>query len=489
MRLIGKTLFYYKIMKIQKLTFSFLIFIFANGFSQQLTLKNCIEKAQQNNSVVKLAEQSLETRTQLQKSNKNNNLPKVDFLGGYNYLGEPIRINMAQVKDGIVEGTASQSANSANAIYHQITGNQLPQGVQNIIYQTSKDIISAVYPNYNPAIAKQSYFLAGVAVRQPIYLGGKLKASQKLSDQQVESGKANVETTKNLTAYNVALQYIQIMYLNSMIEKQQNSVASLSKNEEYAQNLLKAEIIPPYQKQWADVAKKQGETNLKNLLLEKDNALLALKDLIGIPLDETIDITEKLSENTQLPAFSAGENNADLKLLQSKKTEAETGLSIAKSASKPNIFAIGNVQFLRKDLPLITPPWLVGVEMQWTLFDPERKSRNLASESLVKEADLLIEQKQKSVNLATKIAENKLLSFKEQSETLDASRKQTYTTTDMVRKRMENSMSSVKDVNDALQFQYEAEKLYYTSVVAYQTALATYFYITGNPENITQYIP
>ena len=84
MRLIGKTLFYYKIMKIQKLTFSFLIFIFANGFSQQLTLKNCIEKAQQNNSVVKLAEQSLETRTQLQKSNKNNNLPKVDFLGGYN---------------------------------------------------------------------------------------------------------------------------------------------------------------------------------------------------------------------------------------------------------------------------------------------------------------------------------------------------------------------------------------------------------------------
>ncbi|AZI40764.1 hypothetical protein EIB74_12720 [Epilithonimonas vandammei] len=162
---------------------------------------------------------------------------------------------------------------------------------------------------------------------------------------------------------------------------------------------------------------------------------------------------------------------------------------MTKSLSKPNIFAIGNVQFFRKDLPLITPPWLVGVEMQWTLFDPERKSRNLASESLVKEADLLIEQKQKAVNLAAKIAENKLLSLKEQSETLDASRQQTYTTTEMVRKRMENSLSSVKDVNDALQLQYEAEKLYYTSVVAYQTALATYFYINGNPENITNYIP
>lgn len=178
-----------------------------------------------------------------------------------------------------------------------------------------------------------------------------------------------------------------------------------------------------------------------------------------------------------------------IRLLQSKKTEAETGLNITKSLSKPNVFAIGNVQFFRKDLPLITPPWLVGIEMQWTLFDPERKSKTLASESLIKEADLMIEQKQKSVNLATKVAENKLVSIKEQSKSLDASRKQMYTTTDMVRKRMENSLSSVKDVNDALQLQYESEKMFYTSVVAYQTALASYFYITGNPENITQYIP
>jgi outer membrane protein TolC len=131
----------------------------------------------------------------------------------------------------------------------------------------------------------------------------------------------------------------------------------------------------------------------------------------------------------------------------------------------------------------------VGVEVQWTLFDPERRSRNQASESLVKEADLLIDQKQKSVDLAVRISENKLISFKEQKETLDLARKQAYTTTEMVRKRMENSLSSVKDVNDALQLQYEAEKLYYTSLVAYQTVVATYFYITGNVENITNYIP
>lgn len=475
-------------MTYNRVFFPVCLMVSVTAFSQY-SLKQCIDKAQENNSVIKLAEQSLETREKLLQSNKNNYLPKVDLLAGYNYIGEPLRVNLQQVKDGIVEGTANQSVYAANSVFQQITGQPLTQQIQDVIYQTSKDIIGAVYPNYNPAIAKQSYFLAGVAVRQPIYLGGKLKASQQLSQQQVESGKANLQTSKDLTAYNIALQYIQIMYLNSMIAKQRESVSSLDKNEKYAGNLMTAEIIPPYQKNWADIAKKQADTNLKNLNLEKQNALLMLKDLMGISLDEPLEITEKLNENTVLPPFSESGNNADLKLLRSKKTEAETGLNITKSLSKPNIFAIGNVQFFRKDLPLITPPWLLGIEMQWTLFDPERKSRNLASESLVKEADLLIEQKQKAVNLAAKIAENKLLSLKEQSETLDASRQQTYTTTEMVRKRMENSLSSVKDVNDALQLQYEAEKLYYTSVVAYQTALATYFYINGNPENITNYIP
>lgn len=475
--------------KLKNLLPLFVLLKSATVFSQELSLAQCIEKAQQNNTVVQLARQSLETREQLQKASKNNSLPKVDLLAGYNYLGEPLKINLQQVKEGIVDGTANQSVFAANTVYQQITGNPLPQQIQQVIYQTSRDIIGALYPNYNPALARQSYFLAGIAVRQPIYLGGKLKAAQRLAEQQTESGKVNLESAQDLTAYNVALQYIQIQYLNSIIAKQQKSVEALTANEKYAADLLKAEIIPPYQKNWADIAKNQGETQLKNLQLEKDNALLALKDLLGMPLEETLMISQPLAEETELPPFTSGENNADLRLLQSKKTEAETGLNIAKSASKPNIFAIGNVQFLRKDLPLITPPWLVGVELQWSLFDPERKSRTLASASLVKEAGLLIDQKQKSVQLATQIAENKLRSLREQSESFNLARQQTYTTTDMIRKRLENSLSSVKDVNDALQLQYESEKLYYTSVVAYQTALATYFYILGNPEKMTLYIP
>ena len=460
--------------------------------AQSLTLKDCIARAKENNTAIELAKQSVETRKEQLAGSKKNILPKVDLLAGYNYLGKPLEVNLQQTKDGIVEGSALQSANAAATIYEQITGNPLNQNIRDLIHQSSRDIISAVYPNYNPALSKQDYFLAGVMLRQPIYLGGKLKAVQELKKQELHSSEINLENAQDLLVYNLSLQYLQVLYFNSMIEKEEQKVEALQKNEKYAANLLKSEIIPPYQKKWADVALMQGKTSLENLKLEKENALLTLKQMMGMTLDSNLEIDGKISEDyattTELQKLQA-EQNTDIRLLTAKKEEANTALKVAKSMNYPNIFAIGNAQFFRKDLPVITPPWMVGIEMQWTIFNGfENQNKIKAAQSLVKEADLLIQQKQEAVALALQLAQNKIKAFQNQSETLDAARKETYTTTEMVRKRMENSLSSVKDVNDALQLQYSSEKLFYTSLVAYQTALATYYYLNGQPENITTLI-
>lgn len=455
-------------------------------FAQRtLSIEECIALAKQNNTSVKLAREIAFTKEEVNKLTRKNNLPKVDFIAGYNHLGDNIEVNLQQVRGSIIEGTATQSVNAANQVYQEWTGNPLSATVQNAIYQTSKDIIGAVYPNYNPLVAKQDYFLAGLFVRQPIYLGGKLKAAQELAQQQSETSKVGIENAEDLVSYNLILQYLQVQYLNSMIDKQVQIVEAHKKNQSYAANLLKSEIIPPYQKKYADAALIQAETTLNTLNLEKQNALLTIKQLSGMDLNENIDIADRLPENINYvnKSFSSDTNNTDLRILNSKKEEANIALKAAKAGNYPNIFAIGNLQFLRKDLPIITPPWLVGIELQWTLFDGfENRNKVKIAESLVKESEMLIQQKTEAVNLATRISKNKMEAFADQSKSLDNARQESYTTTEMVRKRMENSLSSVKDVNDALKFQYEMEKAYYTSVVGYQTAVATYYYLVGTAE-------
>lgn len=460
--------------------------------AQHLSLKECIRLAEENNTSVELARQSVNTRKQLFERSKKNILPTVDLLAGFNHLSDPLQINLGQVRDGIIEGTAQQTTSAAANIYQDITGNPLDSEIQNQIYQTSKDILSAVYPDYNPAVTKQDYFSAGLFLRQPIYMGGKLKAVRQLNEQQLNSGMIGLENTRQLTAYNVALQYLQVLYFNSMIKKQQQKVDALIQNQKYAHELLKAEIIPPYLKNWADVALVQGRTLLENLKLEKENSLMTLARLIGMETRNMPEINEEIPEEfaeSPLLTDQYTGSNPDVRLLESKKEEANVALRVAKSANYPNIFAIGNYQFFRKDLPLITPPWIVGIELKWTLFDGfEARSRIDAAESLIEETNLLIRQKQEAVDLSLRLALNKIESIRNQSESLDAARKQTYVTTEMVRKRMENGLSSVKDVNDALQLQFESEKLYYTSLVAYYTSLASYYYLSGEPEKITHFL-
>lgn len=460
------------------------------AWCQSATLTEMISRARENNPAVPIAKQSLSTRENLYQSTKRNHLPKVDVLAGYNYLGEKTRLNLQGEKSNVVNYAAGELTGSVGQLYQQITGNTPPPALQQQFYTTSQNIISALYPDGNPEIGKQGSLLAGVFVRQPLYLGGKLKAAQELASIQAESGRYNLENVQDLASYTTTVEYIQVLYANSMIAMQEKMVEAQHKNTAYAQNLVKAEILPPYMKNWADVAEKQAQTTLQNLQLSKENSLLALKSASGMELDAELKIENTLDENFGLPVFSeTGTHNGDVRVLQGKLREAEAAEKLGGTIGKPNIFAVGNVQLLRKELPIILPPWMVGVEMQWTVFDAEKKSRNLAAKALVEETSLLIDQKQKTTDLALATTRNRIISLKSQIETLDAARHETYTTTEMVRKRMENALSSVKDVNDVLQLQYDAEKLYYTSLMALQTAVATYYFLQGNPAQITQHIP
>lgn len=84
--------------------------------------------------------------------------------------------------------------------------------------------------------------------------------------------------------------------------------------------------------------------------------------------------------------------------------------------------------------------------------------------------------------------QNKLQVFSEQMKTLDQARNEAAKTTQMVGKRLKNKMSSVKDVNDALKVQLEAEKAYYAAVLAYNIAVATYLEMKGSPQKIVEYM-
>lgn len=452
--------------------------------AQSLSLEECIETAHKNNLAIKVAEQSVETREQFYEGAKKNYLPKVDLLAGYNYIGKPLKINMTGNRNNLLDGTSSQIANAGGLLFENITGEPISQDFKDQLYESSYGILDGLYPDHNPVISKKAFFMGGLFARQPIYTGGKLDALKELTYQELKSGRVMLDNSKELISFNTAVQYIQVLYFNSMIRQQEEIVKQLVQINEFADAAIKSEVLPPYQKGWAEVALAQGETSLQHMQMEKENSLTALKHLMGVEDDELIVLDTAFPEELSELALLSNEDidyNTDVRLLESLRDEAEVAVKVAKSGYKPNIFAIGNLQLWQSQVPIITPPWLIGVELQWNLFDGFKTRHDVkAAESFKAESQLLIDQKKKAVDLGVKVSANEINSLLSQIETLDKARKQSYTTTSMVQKRLEHGLASVVNVNEAVQLQLTAEKAYYTAVMAYYTAAATNFYLKGH---------
>lgn len=482
-------------MKYLSLSFVFLLFLICNDVlleAQNVTLTACFNLAHQNNFLIRQSKHSVQARKYALTAEKLSALPKVDLLAGYNYLSNPLTINLQTVKNGVVLGSSVQSMYSANAVYKQITGQDLPGQVQQEIYNNSKKIIETAYPDYNPELSQQQYFTAGLFVRQPIWLGGKLSTARNAASIELKSGVINQQLIENDLDLTIAAQYIRILYLNTLIRLNKETVVAFSKNENFAAELVKNQIIPPYFQSWTKVLLVQARSSLNNTILDKQNALAEMNRLLGLQQDTLLSIVDSLRfRQTSMQQPEAGQllQNPMLRLAGSNTSLAKTNIRGARSLLLPNLFGVANINLYQQDLPVTTAPWMLGLELQWNLFDGFKNYKRVqVTKQLAEEATLMEENTRSGINTKVAVALNRLKSMQQSIATLDSARKEAKITTTLIDERGRNNMSSPKDLNDALIIREEIEKTYYTAVFGYYLALAEYFSLTGASQRITEYL-
>ncbi|MEI8006046.1 MAG: TolC family protein [Bacteroidota bacterium] len=459
---------------------------------QSVTLQTCLTLAHQNNLLIKESQHSVQARKYAVTAEKLSGLPKVDLLAGYNYLSNPLTINLQSVKDGVVLGSSVQSMYTANAVYRQITGLDLPGPVQQEIYNNSKKIIETAYPDYNPELSQQQYFTAGLFIRQPIWLGGKLNTARNVASIEYKSGTINQQVVENDLDLTISAQYIRILYLNTLIQINYRTVDEFEKNENFTVEMVKNQVIPPYFQSWTKVLLVQARSRLNNTSLDKQNALLEMNRFLGLPQDTLLNIMDTLTYRPsamQQPEKSMILQNPLLRLAGSNSTLAKTNIKGARSLLYPNLFGLANINLYQKDLPVTTPPWMIGLELQWNLFDGLRNFKQVQiTRQLADVASLQEENTRNGINTKLAVALNRLKAVQQDISTLDSARREAMTTTDLIGERGRNNMSSPKDLNDALIIREEIEKSYYTAVFGYYLSLAEYFSLTGDSHRITEYL-
>lgn len=226
----------------------------------------------------------------------------------------------------------------------------------------------------------------------PLYTGGAIGAKQSALAAAVDEARADQERSADELDNELAQRYFGVQLTRSIealrtatLEQQDGELARAQRFE--AQGLISKVERMAVQVARDEAAREQIKARTDREIAEIRLARL-LRETAVPPLATPLFVrTAPLVPLARWQEI-ARDNNPALAAIAAKRRQAEQGVVAADAAWKPQVFAFGQYNLVRRYLSLPEPDWIAGVGVNITLWDNEdRRSRVRAAQALVDKAD------------------------------------------------------------------------------------------------------
>jgi len=458
---------------------------FNYSFSQELTLSSAIQLASERNLRIQTNKKSTEASQHNYNAEKFNYLPTVSLVGGFTHLSQELQRDLTSVQESFVDGLSNQNVNTVDLVKQSAGGAPLTDTERQNLYNTSSGALNELYPDFNARVAYQDYFLAGLTVTQPLYLGGKLKGLNNVAASQYAISQQVYQQTSDLVIQRAIIQYFTVVLFNDVVKARQTSVEAMKKHAYNTTKLVEQEIIPGYHELGAQAALAGAETRFTLASNDLQMAETAYKNLLNIPADTTVILSSKFKYlEFRLEEKQTAEKSLSysplLKINAQNQQIAIQNTSIAKSGYLPNIFAMGEVQLYQENLPVVTPPWMVGVQMKWDIYSGNKNvNRTKAARLLEEETNLANRRISNDISLAITNSYTKA----KNSRTIYASETKTFELTEAsfkaIQKQYIHGLVKSSKVVDAQLLVEDAHLAQLTALYTYYIALVELYKLRG----------
>jgi len=400
-----------------KKRFSFFVFLCFNlsvVYAQQfLSLDDCRQLALENNKQLKISDENIAKAETDKKAAFTQYLPDLSFTGGYLYnqknvslLGENKFLPVGNLTAG---------------------GEFIPTGEYAVIPQNAFDMDI------------QHVFVGNFSLTQPVFMGGKIAAYNKITDYS----KALAERMKEASEQEVLLQveeaYWQVISLSGKKELSDSYVDLLKQMDSDMQNLIEEGIST--QADGLSVKVKLNEAEMTQLQVENGLQLskMLLCQICGLPINESIILADEQKEN--LPTYlininkdvnSALVNRPELQSLDLATKIYEKKETIVRSEMLPSVALVGNYTLMNPNSfngfeTQFSGMWNVGVMVNIPLFhfgEHTYKVRSAKTETRIKKLELedakeKIELQVNQTKFKVTEAEKKLVATSKNKESAD----------------------------------------------------------------------
>jgi len=313
-----------------------------------LSLEECRSMALVNNKNMKVAGQKVKTAGYQRKEAFAAYLPAIDFAGGYMYNQRDISIFSSDQMLPTKTFNPKTGSYEFNLVTNPATGEPIkgPDGqyVPETVALIPKDAMT--YDIHN-------VFFGAVTLTQPVFMGGKIVAMNKLTHYAEDLSEALRDNEAENVIYAVDAAYWQVVSLKAKQRLATSYVSLLDSLDRNVGLMLKEGVATRADKLSVDVKLNAARVDLTKV----DNGLvlsrMALAQLCGMPLDSPMLLADENIDDiddTPLPARSYDmqqvyEQRPDLKALQMGINIAGQQKKVAMASMMPNLAVVGTYSF------------------------------------------------------------------------------------------------------------------------------------------------
>lgn len=374
-----------------------------SGAQTYLSLDSCKAMALRNNKQLNISRLSKEVAKNVRKAARTKYLPKVDAMGGYLYTSKQISIisgRQRQALGSLGTSLGSQAQASVSDMLSALTqqgiltpdqaeqlGGALSQTGQSL-GQAGNKLGQEVADAFDTDT--RHMWAGAVMVRQPIYMGGAIKAANKIADIGESMADDDLDLKRQATLYGV----YQAYWTTVSLEQKRNLALSykelVGKLSQDVKKMITQGVATKADGLRVDVRVNEADMQLTQVVNGLSLAKMLLCQLCGLPLNEDIQLTDSAESKGNASALTL-DNSADstfsdrpeIRLLEHSIAISEQTTNLIRAGNLPKVSLVGGYMTTNPSVydgfrRRFSGVWNVGVIIQvpiWDWFDTTYKIR------------------------------------------------------------------------------------------------------------------
>ena len=325
-----------------------------------LTLEECRSMALENNGQSKMAQEKVTAAEYDSKAAFANYLPKVSATGLYLHNSENINLisedqrntlsGLGTSVDGFVSSVMSDPAfmtlmsdASIRKLATYLNGKLSSADIENSLNQIGSELAD------NLTLDIQNVYVGAISVEEPIYVGGKIRAYNKVTAYAKELAQTQLNGEDQKVLVTVDEAYWQIVSIANKLRLTDQYVDLLRQMDRNVE-IMKEEGVATTSDQLS-VRVKLNEAEMSQIKAQNGLILskMLLCQLCGMPLDSEIMLKDELNETLEIPADEVTyteeelyENRPELKSLELAVNMYDMKSRIVRADYLPTVALTGN---------------------------------------------------------------------------------------------------------------------------------------------------